>query len=227
MLFGVAAFSYCEFHLEEKYAATGSVLVTNGGIVGSYMYDDKITDSTVNNTDIAASINLLTTVKDILKTNDIYKQLSEKLDGKYTYGQLKSFATVNKREDYSLFIDVKFETNDREESINITNMFLSLTPEYISKFIPHSSSTVVTTVDSAAKTYPRTTSSTILAMMLGAVISFVIIYIISLTNTTIQCEEDFKDRYDIPVLGDIPDFSNAKSEKYYKNYYKGGSYYGR
>lgn len=227
ILFGVSTFAYCEFHLEEKYAATGSVLVTNGGIIENYITEDEIKKGNVNNTDIAASINLLTTVRDILKTNDIYKQLSDKLGGKYTYSQLKGFATISKRDDYSLFIDVKFETNNREEAINLTNMFLSLTPEYISKFIPHSSSTVVTTVDNASKTYPKTASSVMFAMIIGAVLSFLIIYIISFTNATIQCEEDFKDRYDIPVLGDIPDFANAKSEKYYKTYYKGGSYYGR
>lgn len=227
ILFGVATFCYCEYHLDERYAATGSVVVTNGAIFQSDTSEESLTGDKVSNTDIAASINLLTTIKDILSSNDIYKQLSEELDGKYTYQQLKSFAKVSKREDYSLFIDVTFETTSEQESIILTNMFLSLAPDYISTFIPHSSSTVVTTVDTASKTYPNTATSTLFAMILGAVVAFLIVYIISFTNATIQCEEDFKDRYDIPVLGDIPDFANAKSEKYYKSYYKGGSYYGR
>ena len=36
-------------------------------------------------------------------------------------------------------------------------------------------------------------------------------------------EEDFKERFDVPVLGNIPDFAKAKSGKYYKNY----KYYGK
>lgn len=223
---GAAAFSYCKFFADEKYAANGSVLVTNGGIVDSSILNgNNIAGQTVNNSDIAASLNLLTTIRDILSTNDIYIQLSEKLGGKYTYHQLKSFATISKSDDYSLFIKVRFQTGDPEEVVMITNAFLQLVPDYITKFIPSSASTV-TYADGSAKTAPRTVYSTLLATIAGAVIAYAIFYIISLTNTTIQCEEDFKQRFDVPVLGDIPDFMNAKSDKYGKSSYKGGSYYG-
>lgn len=218
---GAATFSYCTYFVEEKYAATGSVLVTNGNIVT----ENENSDS-VQNTDITASINLLTTIKDILSTNGIYKQLAEELDGKYTYTQLKSFATISKREDYSLFIDVKFETSSREETILITNTFLKLAPDYISTFIPNSSSTAITTVDNAAKTSPKTTSSTLVALLIGAVLAYIIVYIISLNNVTIQSEEDFREHYDIPVLGNMPDFSAASSKKYSKYYYRKGVKYG-
>lgn len=32
ILCGVGAFCYCEFQLQERYAASGSIVVTNGGI---------------------------------------------------------------------------------------------------------------------------------------------------------------------------------------------------
>ncbi len=226
ILLGVGAFCYCEFHLEERFAASGSVVVTNGGIFDVENQNTQIAGSDkVNNADIAASINLLTTVKDILSTNDIYKELSDKLDGKYSYSQLKSFASISKRDDYSLFIDVRFEMNNKEEATKITNMFLELTPEYINESIPNTR-TRVYACDGATKTYPRTMSTTVLAMFIGALLAFVVVYIISLFNTTVESEEEFKDRYNIPVLGDIPDFASAKSGKYAKSYYKGGNYYG-
>ena len=40
---------------------------------------------------------------------------------------------------------------------------------------------------------------------------------------TFKSEEDFNERFDVPVLGNIPDFAKAKSGKYYKNY----KYYGK
>ena len=224
---GVGAFCYCEFHVQERFASTGSVVVTNGGILDSTPQNQQIVGSDkVNNSDIAASINLLTTIKDILSTNDIYKRLSEKLDGRYSYGQLKSFATISIRNEHSLLIDVRFEMTDKDEVGKITNMFLELTPDYINEFIPNSSTRIVTTSDIASKTYPRTLQTTALAMIVGAVLSFAVIYIILLFNTTIESEEAFKERYNIPVLGDIPDFATAKSGKYAKSYYKGGNYYG-
>ena len=223
---GVGAFCYCEFHLEERYAARGSVVVTNGGIVNTTPNTQQFVDGDkVNNSDIAASINMLKTVEDILSENEIYKQLEDKLGGDYTYSQLKNFASVTIRDELSLFIDVRFEMADKTQVVKITNMFLELTPEYINEFIPNSSTKVVTS-DTASKTYPKTFKTTVLAMIVGALLAFIVVYVLSLFNTTIESEDEFKERYNIPVLGDIPDFAAAKSGKYAKSYYKGGSYYG-
>ncbi len=217
---GVGAFCYCKYFVEEKYAATGSVLVTNGGLL--YENDNK---NSVQGSDIAASINLSTTIRDILLTNDIYKQLANELDGKYTYSQLKSWVTVSKRDDLSLFIDITFETNNRNETVKITNAFLKLAPEYIGEFIPHSSSTAITTADFAHQTAPKTASTTMVAILAGAILCYVIIYLISLNNVTIQNEEDFKEHYNIPVIGNIPDFAKTQSKRYSSYYRNGGNYY--
>ena len=210
MVCGAAAFCYCNYFVQEKYSATGSVLATNGGSVFSES-NDKLS---VQGTDINASINLSTTIVDILKTPDIYKQLAEELNGKYQYSQLKSWASVTKRSEYSMFIDIKFETNNREEAIIITNTFLELAPDYINQFIPNSSSTAVSMADSAYKTSPKTASTTLFAILIGAVLCYLIVYLVSLNNITIQNEEDFKDRYNIPILGNIPNFTEVQNKKY-------------
>lgn len=215
---GVAAFSYCQYFVQEKYAATGSVLVTNGAIISEK--DNK--SNSVQSSDIAASINLLTTVEDILSTNDIYKKLAEELGGQYTYTQLKNCVKIEKRGDNSLFIDVRFQTTSKSETIKITNTFLELAPAYISKFIPHSASTAVTMADTAVKTSPKTTTTTIAAMIIGAIACYAVVYLLSLSNITIENESDFKDRFDIPVLGNIPDFSEIDSKSASKYAYKRG-----
>ena len=229
IVFGVGTFCYCKFYLPERFAASGSVVVTNGGIINKDSSNEQQLQNSndkVNNSDISASINLLDTIQDILATKDIYEELSQNLGNKYSASQLRSFATISKRDDYSLFIDVKFEMNNPNEAIKITNMFLSLTDKYIRDYIPGTQIRITESDGSAPKTYPNTVSSTLLAAITGGLLAFVIAYIISLFNTTIQSEEEFKDRYNIPVLGDIPDFTAAKSGKYAKSYYKGGSYYG-
>ena len=64
--------------------------------------------------------------------------------------------------------------------------------------------------------YPRTSVVSLAAAFIGAVISFAIVYLISLANTTIKTESDITDNYKIMLIGNIPDFSNAKSKGYYK-----------
>lgn len=219
----VGAFSYCSFVATPKYSATGSVIVTNGAIITNS--DDK---STLNNSDIVASINFAETVVDILNTNGIYKNLSEKLDGKYSYSQLKGCSRVARRGEDTLFIDVSFTTVDKDEAVKLVNEYLKLVPSYINEFVPDTAATATTRADAAGKIYPKTLTTTVLFAVLAAGIVYIIFLIIFLSNTVIVGEEDFKERFDVAVIGSIPDFATAKSSKYYKSkYYNSYNYYSK
>ncbi len=225
VVLGAVTFCYNKFSINERYSASGSIVVTNGGII--YGNNNQYEEGKTQNSDITASINLLDTVQDLLSSNDgLYEELSQKLNGKYTASQLKNFSTVTKADNYSMVIRISFELTNPDDAVNITNTFLQLIPNSINSIIPGTSAHVNTVSESSTKTYPRVITSTIIAMFIGAFLAYIIVYIISLFNTTIKSEEEFKDRYNIPVLGDIPDFETAKSGKYAKSYYKGGSYYG-
>lgn len=222
LVVGTATFSYCEFVAVPRYSATGSIMVTNGGIVDTFKDNDYKEDSyennTLNNTDIQASLNFVYTVTDILNTNGIYKELSEELNGRYTYAQLKSMAHVERKSNNSLFVDISFTATTREEAIELVNSFLVLVPNYINTFVPKSAITSTSTADTAGKVYPNTMLLTAFGCIVGALIVYGIAFLIYLANTVIKGEEDFKDRFDIPVIGCIPDFAVSKTANYYKNY---------
>ncbi len=95
------AYVYCENFTDEKFLSYGSVIVTNGGIL-----TEEIDGKPVNNTDIAASVNLMTTVKDLLATPGIYQQVAEKMGNKYTAGQLMSAATIGSSSEESLIVNI-------------------------------------------------------------------------------------------------------------------------
>ncbi len=207
---GTAAFVYCENFTDEKYRASGSILSTNGGI------GNHTTTSAVQNTDIAASVNLLNTIKDLLNDSpQIYKDLAEKTGNKYTYLQLMSAATIDNKSDESLILNVSFVLNSRNEAIEVTNMFLELCPEFIASKITGTEVKITAESYSAVKTAPKTASTTLLAALVGIVLCYAIIVFVASLNITIKSDEDFSMRYNIPVLGNIPDFSvtNTSNKK--------------
>lgn len=218
----VGAFCFCEFVAVPQYSATGSIMVTNGAIVSANI--DELSGENINSADITASLNFAHTVTDILNTNGIFKNLSEKLGNKYSYGQLKGMANVTRRNTNTLFIDISFTANSREEAIELVNTYLEIAPDYINTFVPKSAVTATAIADTASQIFPRTLVITGIAGIFGAAIAYAIIFLIYSANTVIKGEDDFKDRFDIPILGCIPDFSTSKNEKYYKkyNYSKGG-----
>lgn len=223
-VFAGATLAYCEFLTSPRYSATGSIVVASGAIIN----DQSGGKTSINNTDISASINLSDTVADILTTSGIYKQLSERIDNKYTFSNLKSRATVTKREGYSLFMDITFEANTKEEAVLLVNTFLELAPDYISGFVPGTASAPAP-CDIARKVYPSTVTFTVIAALLGAVLCFLVFFIIDMLDTVIRTEEDVREIVDIPIIGSIPDFASAKSASSYKNSYyeRGGIKNGR
>lgn len=228
LICGIIAFSYCQFFAVPRYSATGSVLVTNGAIIANSNSSEATDSKSVSNADISASLQLTNTITDILKTNDIYKELASRLENKYTYEELVGKVSVNRRNTDTLFIDITFTASSPEEAKSLVNNFLELVPDYILKYIPNSNSAVTTTAEKANKTYPQTIVATGFAAIVGAVLSFGIIYAISLFSTTIKTEDDIKNNYDVMLIGNIPDFNTAKGKSYYKygyskkDGYKGG-----
>ena len=221
VVFAAIAFSYCKFVAVPKYSATGSILVTNGSIINDTQSSATSSTSSrnISYTDINASLQLADTINDILNTNDIYKELSNEDGNRYTYSNLKSRSSVKRRSTDSLFIDVTFVASTPEEALRLANKFLNLTPDYVKDYIPSANTAIATQPDRAGKTYPRTSLYTMTAGLCGVILAYAVVYIISLTHNSIK--DDIVNHYDIPVLGNVPDFANAKSKEY-STYKKGG-----
>lgn len=213
----VAAFGYCKFFLTPSYSSTASILVTNGAVITSYAETtDKISGS-----DISASLYLADTVVDILNTPDIYIKLANELDEENSQG-LKGGFSVSRRSESTLFIDVTYSSTDPEEAVRVVNKFVEVACDYIPEFIPSARANVAATAMKAGQTYPRTTMTTGVTGMVGAVVAFVVLYIIEMMNRSIKGEEDFTNKFDVPLLGAVPDFENVESSSYRKSKTRGG-----
>ena len=221
IIFAGCTFAYCEFVALPIYSAEGTLLVTNGALLSPSTQED----GNIENTDIVASLNFTDTVIDILKMKDIYKKLSNEIDNKYTYGNLASRTNIDKSNDNSLFLSVTVTANTSEEAISLVNSYLALAPEHIKQQIPNAAVSINET-DSASQTYPRTIIFSGIAGIIGAVVAFGILLLIYSTNSIIRGEEDFAERFDIEVIGSIPDFARARADKYYRSSYYNG-YYGK
>lgn len=223
VVFGVVVFGYFEFLVDPRYSATSSILVTNGTLIVNK--DGTYDSSAFENADIVASNNIANTVCDILETSNVFKSLAEEYDNKYTYKQLKSMATVEKRDSSSLFIDISFTTGDPALSKELANAYLKIAPEHITGYFP-GATTATNEAEDAYKVYPNSFVFAFAAAIFGAALTFIIILLIYSSNTVIQDEEDFSERFNVPVLGSVPDFTSARSAKsYYKKYgYSGYGY---
>lgn len=219
VIFAAGAFCYCKFLAVPQYTATASVLVTNGGIMTQKIEGD---DETISTTDISASLSIVDTVIDILNISDIYKALAEELDGQYTYNQLKSRVSISSKTNKSMFVSVSFRSANPKEAVKIVNKFVELSPEYIVKFVPYSHVAVASTADSASLVFPKTTTTTATAGIVGIVFAYALVFLIDSFDQAISGEKDFMSHFDIPLIGTIPDFESTGVIVPSNYYQKGG-----
>ncbi|MBE6728903.1 MAG: hypothetical protein E7568_01560 [Ruminococcaceae bacterium] len=208
VLCAAIAFSYCKFIVKPVYRATTSILITNGGVI------TESGDDTIKSGDLSASIYLVNTCVDILKSQKIYKELAVATSDKYNYKSLKSGFTVEKKEEDSLFINISFRSTDKSEAILLANAFTQLVPSSIEAILPSVKVEILEEADTANKVFPQTINTTFIFALIGAIVSCAIILLISFMDQTIKSEEEFVSYFDIPILGTVPDFDNSPTYAY-------------
>ena len=233
-VFAIAAMCYCEFLAVPQYSAVSSVIVTNGSIL---IENDKGTagvanpndvDGTVNGTDVSASLSLANTVVDIISSNNFYSEVADSLNknaefakfgkNKYTYSLLAGMVKVSRRNSDTMSVDITVSSSNSDETVAVASAVAEYAKEYIIKYIPQSKTEVLDKARVANKTFPRTAIITIAAAVVGAALAFLMVFIIDSLNQTIRGEEEFIAKYDMPLLGSVPDFENVEVVGSYKIY---------
>ncbi len=210
VVFAAAAFGYCHFLSQPVYRATSQIVVSNGAVI--IENDTGLDDSKINGNDIQSSFYLADVCVGLLQTQDFYKQLAEKLEGKYYYTELDGIISVTTNGEEDLFINISANHTSAEEAQRITNTMVTMAPEYLKEFMPLAKIMITATADNASKVSPRTVTTTGLFFIIGAALVYLIALIVDLNDKTIKGVADFTDNYNISVLGAVPNFENTDSQ---------------
>lgn len=203
LVFGVAAYSYVNMFMEDVYRARASIFITNGGIISS---DNE--EASIKSSDFTASSQLLPSCVGILSTTEAKKHLAEFLNNEVT---VKGNLSVSIRSDDSLFIDIRYSANSKQEAIRIANAFAEMAPQYLKSFFNNSISVKnVEYANTASKIAPHTTTITFTAALIGGALVLGIAALLALLDQTIKGENDITSHYEVPILGVVPDFEILK-----------------
>lgn len=218
VIVAAAVFSYCEFIAVPVYVASSSIIVTNGAVISS---ESDVNSQKVLGSDIQASLLLADSVVDMLKTPDIYMYLSRKIGGDIKHKDLMARTSVKRRGEETLFIDISYTDNDPQQAIKVANLFASASCDYVAEFISKANPKIVSSADKASLVFPKTLRSTILAGAAAAFVVYAVFVLLEIFNNTVKGEEDFAQRYNVPLLGSVPDFEEARKARSRKK----GDYY--
>lgn len=204
-----SAFVVNSYFVDPIYAASSAVIGSNGAVGSEYEEAETTSSNKINSSDLASSLNMIDTYVDTMKTNAFYEAVVKRpeiVTLGYDATQLRQMVTVEKRSEYSLFIDVTVMSKNPKHAITIANSIASAIPDYIVTVLPGGMIFRADNSVSAKLVSPQTFRDTVLFGFVGAVLSIVLFILLAAADNAIKGEEDLENRYDIPILGVVPSF---------------------
>ncbi len=178
--------------------------------ISMYVNNNQKSSEAINMNDINVSKSLVNTYMALLKSdcimdmivNEINKGSSEE---QYGLQAVKGMITCNQVNGTEIF-EVIVKTGDPELSAHIAEYIGEIAPVEISRVFKSGS---VEIVDRAKvpeyKCAPSVTANTIIGGFIGLIISCGTVVLASMMNQKVNEPKDFENKYDIPLLGIIPD----------------------
>lgn len=193
-----------------------SVLVYTVNLVVP-MYDASVTIYVNNKTnndgittnDLAVALRLVTTYINIIQSDTVLDKVIAEADLSLTSDQLRSMISAKVVDETEMF-RISVTTPNPQMSANLANAIAAVAPAEIVAIIEGSSAKIIDYARvPTERSSPNYVTNTILGFFAGAVLAVVVILIQRMTETRVRNEEDLTKIGSIPVLGVIPDMTNA------------------
>lgn len=197
---GVTAFCVSRFFIAPTYSSKISMYVNN---------NKNRVESDLNINDLNVSQKLVSTYIEILKSDKVLNKTIDEMALPYSAEELRgmiSAASVNGTE----ILEVKVTTKDPQEAADIANTLSEVAPPEIIRVVKAGDVQLIDeAVPNTQPVAPNTLINTLIGMLLGLVLSVLLVLVLEMLDISVKSAEDLRKRYDIPVLGSIPDILEA------------------
>ncbi len=212
VIFGAASFLYTKTCVTPLYRTDFSAYVNN-----RVTTEDK---DTTNTGDLNASIGLMYLYNEIIASRSVLTEAAEQCGLNYSYSTLSGMVSTTMPEKAAL-IGVYVPAADPEVAVRLAGAIADVAPKHVARVVEGSSMQIVDKpVRPTAPFSPSTIKNVILAAFVGAVLAYAVFVVLELINDRVQGSEDLEKRYDVVVVGKIPDMAQlGKNDRYgYKKY---------
>ena len=188
----VSSLVYSNFLVTPLYDSTGKIYI---------MRKDA---ETVSTGDLSVSSYLTRDYENLIIDRAVLDEVSEILDNKYSYLQLKKIVSVENPED-TRFIEISARTSSAEDSKKIVDAVCRVSQEKIIELLGIDRVTIIREGNMPkTATIPNTYRNLVSAFIIGVLIFIAVIFAMYFFDDKINNPADIKKYIEISVLGDIP-----------------------
>ena len=204
----VVGFFYKVLVEKPKYESKTTLILA--GFNNTSKKDDE---DAIDNNELMINQKLVTTYQQITKSEKVLSKVIKKLDLNYSIEELASHVSVASVTDTEIIKITVYDENPKnayEIATEIADVFSAEV-----KSIYNVSN--VSILDPARMPTKRSNmgmvKSFILFSLIGLVLGFGFVTILYYFDTTIKTTEQIEGKFDVPILGSVPDYNTTKSSK--------------
>ena len=200
--FSIVAFVYAEVFVDPLYRTDGSLYVTA----------QRTQSNDVTQGNQIASYQLVNTYKEILTRRTFLSGVSQDMGGRYSISDLKRMISMNSVNDTEI-LEIAVTGKVPTDIYQICHSILLRSSDELVRVVNAGSVKILD--DGQIPTTPispNVKGYTLFAALIGIVFGALIILILELFDTRIKTREDIIEKYDEPLLGEIPILIPVSSE---------------
>jgi len=189
------------FLITPKYSASAQLYVNPNR--------DNI-DNTGNLGELQYSQRLVNSYLIILKNDSFLEKVSNESNLNYTPGQLKGMLSLSSINNTEIF-EVKIETVSAQHSYQLVSTIIELAPGEITRIRPADSVRLVSPAKvPASPSSPNVRLNTAIGAILGLMLAVGLVLLIEMLDIRIKTEDELVSKFNIPVIGSIPNIDENK-----------------
>lgn len=206
VIVGVFSFVFSEMIIPPQYSSTASLYVNSS----KYMKSDDVSSA-----NLSSSRQLVMTYGEILSSRTFLENIALDVDPEtYSVAKLKSMITMDALNNTEILsITVKGENPD--DVYDITKAIIKFAPDKLMEVVEAGSVKILD--DASIPHYPVSPNirlNTFLGVLIGFIFGCLIIIVLELFDTRIKSADEIIQRYEEPLLGEIPSLMAHTSSTY-------------
>lgn len=195
---GLLTFAYSAYLIDPTYTSSGTLYVVNNPESQVHTYTAS---------EYTLSVQLVNTYSEILKSSTFCQTISKRLNSRISASQVKSMLTMSGVGETEI-LRVNAVSKNPELAREVVQEVLNNAPEEIMRVVKAGS---VEIIDNASMptspTAPNVRRNTVIGCLVGLILAALAIYILEMFDTTVKDEDELSEKYEVPVLGIIPDLT--------------------
>ena len=197
VLVGIFAFVYSEVFISPVYSSKASLYVNSSR---------EVTSTEISTANMNSSRQLVMTYAEILQARTFLEKVAQDMNNKYTVNEIKSMITMEALNETEI-LSITVKGTNADDVYKITRSITKYAPHALVRVFEAGS---VKVLDNASETNtpisPNIRQNTFIGIFIGILLGAFIIIVLELFDTRIKNGNEIRQRYEEPLLGEIPSF---------------------